>query len=352
VAPLALTWLSDPRVIAKAPAHLDERPRTLQADGAMSLPRGSLVTVVGQARHDGRPLVLTDGGRQIPFLDDGRGAVSARWTVRHDAELRIAARFGDTLILQPGGLALYAVADLPPVIRLDGAPKTIALLDQPEVSLRYHALDDHGLTEVSLVLRAGVREQRRSLSQLRGASRSAQGALVLRMDDEFVEQSFLPVEATVEARDNDGFLGPKWGRSQPIVIVPPRVGERQALRYAAVEAMRDALTDLLATRLRASESRTPGQTTAWTHDEARHKETLTAVETLLARRFGGLRLSGTVRALVRGQLERLDAAWLTAHKTPAVGTRRKLISATESAVLAVDAMLAAVGDRDGRTSAR
>ena len=208
VAPVALSWLSDPRVVAKAPPHLDERPRSLEADGATSLPQGSLVTVIGQARHDDRPLVLTDGALQIPFVDDGRGALSAGWTVRHDSELRIAARFGDTLILQPGGLEVHAVADLPPVIRLDGAPKTIALLDQPEVSLRYQVLDDHGLTEVSLVLRAGVREQRRSLSQLRGTSRSAQGALVLRMDDEFIKQSFLPVEATIEARDNDGFLGP------------------------------------------------------------------------------------------------------------------------------------------------
>src|SRR6185369_12349042 len=57
------------------------------------------------------------------------------------------------------------------------------------------------------------------------------------------------VEVTVEARDNDVVAGPKWGKSPAIIVILPQIGEPEAMRYAALSAARDALTDLVAKRL-------------------------------------------------------------------------------------------------------
>src|ERR1019366_8876146 len=59
----------------------------------------------------------------------------------------------------------------------------------------------------------------------------------------------VPVEVTVEAKDDDPLTGPKWGASAAIVVVPPEVGEPEARRMDALRGLRDALVDALAWRL-------------------------------------------------------------------------------------------------------
>jgi hypothetical protein len=99
------------------------------------------------------------------------------------------------------------------------------------------------------VLRSGDRELRRPLSTPQGSAVADRGGIELRADDAFLDQSYLPVEVTVEALDDDPVSGPKWGRSDALILLPPQIGEREVMRFRALRRARDRLTDLLADRL-------------------------------------------------------------------------------------------------------
>jgi hypothetical protein len=366
LAPVALDWLGEPRVSAEPPAYLHRRLRALDPTMPVTVHVGTVLSVAGEPRHAGRKLVLTDGTTEVPFVDDGKGATVARWTVQGDTELRVAARFGAVRIQAPDRVEVLGIADLPPIVRLEGAPRTAQLLEEPRIPIHYEAADDHGLRQVDLVLRAGGREQRRSLSQPKGSVRFDRGGIDLRMDDDFLKQSHLPVEVTVEAQDDDAVTGPKWGRSASLVVVPPRVGEQEALRYAAVCEARDALVDLLAARLvrlepgdDADATKAPGAgplarfgpATLGAEQQAQ-SDALRKVEAALSRQHGELGFGGSLAVLVAAQTERLGDALGAFERAPAAASASKLVAATESAVLVVDAALEILDERGAQQSAR
>src|SRR5690606_33597870 len=148
-----------------------------------------------------------------PFLSDGAGGVVAHFTVADSADLVVVARFGRVLIPEPDRQSIKSIPDLAPKVILEGAPRTATLLDEPDITIAYEATDDHGLGEVDLVLRSGTREERRVLSRPMTGAVADRGGIQLHHKDTFFRQTFVPVRVTVEARDNDGVLGPKWGKS-------------------------------------------------------------------------------------------------------------------------------------------
>ncbi|MBM4357271.1 MAG: DUF4175 domain-containing protein, partial [Deltaproteobacteria bacterium] len=159
----------------------------------------------------------------------------------------------------------------------------------------------------------------------------------------------VPIEVTVEARDADPFRGPKWGRSPSLVIVPPQVGELEALRHAALVAARDALTDLLAERVAFEGPRDR----AWlAKQRTAQGEVLSRIEAALRKDFGGLRIPGRVTAAARGQLERLEVSLKAAEKSPKKATLDALRESTESTLLGLDSVIDALATRDAAKSAR
>ena len=366
-APVALDWLAEQRLAADPPAYLHRRPRSIDPALPASLHVGTVLTVAGEPRHAGRALVLTDGKNEAPFVDDGRGALVARWTVLGDTELRVAARFGKVLVPSPERLEILGIADLPPIVQLEGAPRTARLLDEPRIPIHYQATDDHGLRQVDLVLRAGSREQRRSLSQPKGSVRFDRGGIDLVEDDDFLGQSHLPVEVTVEAQDDDAVTGPKWGKSDAIVVVPPQVAEQEALRYAAVREARDVMVDLLGTRMarlvpaeisaEAKSTAPPRRALSFGRAEAATErqaqtEAMQKVDAALARQHGQLSFDGAVAALAAAQSERLEAALQAFERTPAAVQATKLVTATERAVLVLDAALEILDESGAQQSSR
>src|SRR5205814_4393758 len=101
----------------------------------------------------------------VPFVDDGVGGVVARWTLGDTTSLWIAGKFGGVRIRQANEQPVTSIADARPEVTVEGAPRTVRLLDEPSVPIHYEASDYHGLREVDLVLRAGRREERRVLSR-------------------------------------------------------------------------------------------------------------------------------------------------------------------------------------------
>lgn len=350
VAPVPLTWLEGVRVTVQPPAYLRTQEFSLLPWGEADVPVGSVIVVRGVPERSGRRLVLEDGENEVEFVDDGAGGAVARWTLRDSATVRVSARFGDVLIREPQALELRARPDSVPTIELEGAPRTISLRDLERLELRYFVTDDHGLRQIDLVLRSGAREDRRVLARLDGQSRVERGAHALDVRDVFLRRMFLPVIATIEARDTNDAPGAGWGRSAAITIVPPEVGEPEAQRLAALEAVRDLLVDLLDRRLRSEledKSAAPldaAARKARAEEEAElRRAALARLRAVVDETFAGVRLSSGFSAFALGQARVLEN---TSGGTPAM--RRRI----EDVLLALDAGIRSLGDRDAATVAK
>lgn len=351
-APLPLAWVDEVVMGATPPDYLRKAGSDVHAFRPTAQPRGTTLTVRGRPLRAGRRVVLTDGNVDVPFVDDGAGGLIARWTVLDSTTLYVAATFGNVRIRQLDEQVVTSIPDETPRVTVDGAPRTVRLLDEPSIPIHYEATDDHGLREVDLVLRAGTREERRVLSHPAADVLVDRGGYEIQARDPFFKKTYTPIEITVEARDNDLVSGPKWGKSAAIVVIPPQVGEPEARRYAALLAARDAVTDLVAYRV-TDRAPTPNQAKPHVAREAEEQaKAITAVQDALAGTYGGLRVRGVFVSLARGQVRRLQKALAAEKASPVAAKHQKLVDETEAALLALDAGIRMLGDRDTRTVAK
>jgi hypothetical protein len=356
-APLPIAWLDEVEIVATPPEYLHQPAGAIEPFYGTSQPRGTTLQVRGRPLRRGRALVLTDGNTRVDFQDDGSGAVVARWTLTESTSLFIGARFGDVTVRQADAQAVISIPDEAPHITVEGAPRTVKLLEEPSVPVHWEATDDHGLREVNLVLRAGSREERRVLSKPASDATVDRGGYELRANDAFFKRVYVPVEVTVEARDNDTVAGPKWGKSAAIIVVPPQVGEAEALRYEALVRARDALVDLVASRMdidaELALSKTPklGAEHA-TREEALNAAAFEAMQAALAGSYGGLGIKGKSAKLARGQLRRLRDALDAEREKGTKDAHETLLEETKAVTLAVDIGLRSLGVRDTRAVAK
>ena len=354
VAPVPMRWLDDIEVVARPPDYLHETEHHELSLYPLALPYGSLVTLRGVPMHPGRRLLLSDGTTEVPFVDDGAGAVVARWPLTLGTTLHVVARFGAVVVREPEGLSLQSVPDAAPVVTLEGAPRQVRLLDETEdLPIKYEATDDHGLREVHLVLRSGTREERRVLAHLDGETQSSKGGQMLKLRDPFLRKSHAPIEVTVEAKDNDPLTGPKWGASPVLTLIPPVVGEPEARRLDALRALRDALVDTLAWRIAndppaeavARKAFVADEKTRLDADDARLHSTLDAT-------YAGVRVAARLGAMLTAQSQKTRTAVIAETRAPSAGTHMGAVKATERFVLVVDAVIRGLGFHDARESAK
>jgi hypothetical protein len=338
-APLTLVYVDDLELIVEAPRHTAQGRVPAPSLGDVSAPRGSVLTVRARPLERGRDLVLTDGAATERFVPDGQGAVVARWTVKASATLRVAARFGEVRIEQGDDIDVEAIVDEAPKVVLAGAPETVKLVEKRSLTLAWQATDDYGLTEIALVLRAGEEEERRTLSKPHTQTKSERGSFELSTQEAFFKKSSVPVEVTIQARDNDGVVGAKWGKSLAFIVIPPIVGEAEAKRHAALLSARDALVDLLAGRLARSGDawREPVDKVSTVEaDLAAERASTKVVEAVLHASYGGLRVAGSARRVLAGQVRRLEGAGKVFRENPSKQRYDELVAVTEEVVLAVD----------------
>lgn len=356
VAPLSMTWLRDPQIRARPPDYLHQEERRILPYDDIALPRGTLVTVRGTPLHPGRRLLLAGGDSEVPFVDDGSGHVVARWPLAETVRLTVVARFGDVVIPEPSETPVESIPDGAPVVSLEGAPKQIRLAseeDASEVPIHYDAVDDHGLREVHLVLRAGPREERRVLARLDGETKNDRGGYNLRANDSFIKKSHAPIEIRVEAKDNDPIAGPKWGVSDAITIVPPDVGEPESRRLAALVRVRDALVDALASRLGSALASDPKERRNMVeYDVKLAEEGSELLESTLKNSYAGVRVPSRLGAMLSGRMRKVRDAATNQLRSPSTTARANLVKATERMVLVIDAAIQGLGLRDTRAVSR
>ncbi|MGD0674721.1 MAG: DUF4175 family protein [Polyangiaceae bacterium] len=350
VAPVSMTWLDSPVVTTRPPEYLHQGESQGAGLQSLTLPYGTSVTVRGIPVRPGRHIFLSDGSSEVPFVEDGSGGLVARWSLTRTVTLGIVARFGDVVIPSPETAQIESVPDESPLVRLEGAPRQLKLIDvTDDIPIRFEAFDDHGLREVHLVLRAGAREERRVLAHLDGTSTSYQGGQVLKLRDPFVARSRVPVAVTVEAKDNDVLTGPKWGRSEALTIVPPVIGEPEARRLEALVRVRDALVDTLAWRL---ELKQHDEKALATEDAKRTEDDGRLVEAAMSENFSGIRVPPRIRALVGAQEEATRKAIQSQLASPTSVVRAAAVKARERFALVVDAVIRGLGIRDTQSIAK
>jgi hypothetical protein len=348
-APVPMTWLESLRVEAQPPAYLRSDAHSLFPEGVAHEPVGSVIVFQGVPEREGRQLVLLGDGREVPFVSDGAGGVVARWQLARAVSLQVAARFGNVLIPEPETLSIEPVVDQAPTIALEDAPRSVLLKDLQALELRYAVRDDHGIREIALVLRSGGRESRRTLERLDGEGKQHTGAQALSPREPLLRRSFLPVEVTIEARDNDGVAGAKWGVSPAITIVPPGIGEGEAARYAALKEARAALVRAYAQAQRDAEAAAKKDAPRIGADVVRKaqaeqvKVALLPLQRFAEATYAGAAVPKPLKAFLLGQARAL---------TRAAPTRETYLRRLEDVLLAVDAALRATGNHDAEGVAK
>lgn len=351
LAPWEMEWLEYASLEAKAPAYLGNSRTSLMWESAAGLPEGAVVSVRGRPLWPGVNLVLYGGEHEVPFVDDGDGALVAHWTLDSDVELRIAARFGDVLIREPDSVQIHSMPDQLPQVVLAGAPRELQLSELTQLELQWRAVDDHQVSQVDLVLRSGGKEERRTLDRPSPGMRQATGGHLVYPDDPFISQSFLPVVVRVEARDNNVERDREvWGRSDAFVLKPVNVGQAQAVRLEALLGLRSELIDILAQHRGVTTSKdAAGPQSAKEEREAKAalRDKLVQVRerarAVLAATYLGLPVARGLAAFVQGQFDTV------VREVGRAGVSRdKQVAALEAAVLGLDAGIASMSHRDAR----
>jgi hypothetical protein len=341
LAPFPSEWLEYVSLEAKLPAYLGSRTTLLSWESAVSLPEGTTLSVRGRPLHEGRTLVLWDGETEVPFVDDGEGQTVAHWVVTSAVELRIGARFGNVLILEPGSVGLSAEPDDLPKVTLLMERRDVLLEDSPQIDVRFRVLDDHQISQVDLVLRALGREERRTLDRPAPGNSRIEGGYVLRADDPFLEKAFVPVIVRIEARDNKPERSlEEWGRSETLILRPREVGGAQVQRLTALQGTVERLVDVLAALERSTpeQGALPAQALKDIRerlDELR-KDSLEVTE----RTYSSLAVPRGMTGFVRAQFEKVLAAFVSPR-----GDKKR---ALERIILALDAANTALAKRDAQ----
>lgn len=335
-APLALAYVSQVSVTAEWPSYLDGTgKKRVFGSQLMAVPEGAEIEVRVLPRVQSRELFLTDGVREEPLLSDGRGGLLARWRAEEPSALRVAARFGDVLIFDTHETKLSPLDDKAPQVTLIGAPQELLLEDLESLPLKFFAVDDHGLTQIDLVLQSGQRSSRKELAHLDGQEQIYQGGTTLTREHELLRKAFLPVRVTIEARDGNTASGPSWGRSKAIVLLPEPLGADLAKRHVALRAFRRQLSVFLAEDIRASH-------------QSRHiaEETLESAHVTLLDAFSQLEAD-----LLESNPPRSSIAFVKAQ-LEALSKKGEEKTEPEAALLAVDALIAHLAGRDAQDLAK
>jgi hypothetical protein len=339
IAPIDMVWLEALTVTAQPPAYLRSGDRRVDPSGA-AVPDGSVLVVRGLPIRLGRSLVLTDGNREVAFMDDGADGLVARWNLEKDTALRVAARFGRVLVREPTPIQLYAVPDEAPAVELAGAPQELELEALDRLELRYEVTDDHGLRQVDLVLRSGGREERRVLEKLDGQARGEQGAQALDPSDPFLRRAFLPVEVRIEAKDNDVLAGDKWGKSASITLRPPAIGAPEAGRLRALLEARGGVVDFLAYLM--EHEKELDKEPVRTEVVQRRAAAIAGLRLAASGVYTGARVGGGLQGFLRGQVGRLEKP----------SKKKPVVAGVEESLLALDSAVRSLGNRDAQAVAK
>lgn len=354
------------------PTHIDRPPRVLpNASGTLQLPKGSRVQLQATTLAPARTVHLHFGDpersdEQQPLQLEGGRQVRGEFTIERELQWRIA------LVDQQGRAAMEGLSrrilieiDQPPKVKLKIPTEDLTLEDLRAVPVGFEAQDDHGLSEVNVVIALADDLDHGE----RVAQPAVQGSRYVAEDE--VDLSIIQAEAGdrlalfVEALDNNSVDGPQRGLSEVRYITVHSPQQAHLELSERLRALVDVLLDVLADRLELDHLNPP-EPNLHAAIEALQRGTDAAVGELstlltaladdpLTPREVHLALVGRLNALeaaTRAERERLGplTAALEQNTTAAAHTARQLnegvIDQLEQMTILIEAMVARLALED------
>ena len=214
-----------------APARRDPRRTWSHAE----FPYGSLLTLRGVPIHTGRSAGRSSTGPPRSPSSTTQPAASSR-----GGRSPRAFTFGWARGLagcsspSPSPSSVTSIPDEAPEGAARGGARTDKLLDAPRDrdQLRGERRSRPARGALGASQRRPRGATRARAARRRNPPRSRRTPLARQRP--LLQARVRPIEITVEARDNDPLRGPKWGKSAAITLIPPLVGEPEAMRYEAL----------------------------------------------------------------------------------------------------------------------
>jgi hypothetical protein len=248
-APVGL-WIEDLQVDIQTPEYLGAEERHLNHPALLEVPAGSRISLRLHARLATSRAVLALGDRTLPLTRIDPKTYVLDLTAERSGVMNLRARVEDEWITDPASPRLQVIVDAAPVVMLD-APTDDRNADGTEpVPFVYRVRDDHGLSEVDLVVQLAPRRERRvalSRSDQEGQRDFADSTHVTPAD--FGVQAGASFNVWIEARDRDAFKGPNVGRSPVRRITVSSISNPRGAPIALVTEARDQALDTLGKRL-------------------------------------------------------------------------------------------------------
>ena len=239
----------DVELTYRYPAYTGLQPRTVSGSGGeISAPVGTVVDLRTRSDRPVAQAALALDGATVPLRVEHQRDLSGSLVVRTSGKYTVVflGRTGRELVRGPE-LPVTAQPDAPPKVSLLLPASDLEVDPASEVTLRWEATDDYGLTSLSLVyqlpggaetrLPLPVDEARRS----QGTWKWALAGLKLTAGDR--------VTYFLEAVDNDAVDGPQKGTSRAQTLRVYSASEHRTEAIRRVDALWERLVSHLADRM-------------------------------------------------------------------------------------------------------
>lgn len=343
-------WVAGLQVHLAFPEQLDAQPQELKNPALVSVPEGTLVTLLVTPRFALERAVLKLGDQTLPMRADRSGAYKVTFTAESSLELTLTARVDDRWIRDSAVRSLVVAEDRAPVVELDAPLKDQSAAPDEPVPFVYRASDDHGLGSLDLVVQMGPGRERRvhlaSFDAEIAQERFASSTDVV--PAAFGARSGQTLAVWIEARDRDVYGGANVGRSPVRTIT---VGDANDARGAPVELLertRDLAVDTLSERLESSLSESDSEIQA--RDKQLNRSTRTLVRALdaLANAYAEGAGDEATSGLLRDMGKRLSRMAREEALAANAGSRRDLRKLDESAIAELEDDVLWLSDLIGR----
>lgn len=249
----------DIRITYHFPAYTGLKPRTVEgSDGTIEAIAGTEVSLSAVTEEPIRSAVIqifpneetkTQSITELPMgLDDDRH-IHVRFPVLRSGRYRFVLRNVDNeQITSQHNPAMTAIPDTAPVVTIDYPVSNTELHNTDPLTLLWHAQDDFGITEATLVIThtAGSPPQRVPLT-------TPQEPIDVRREGRYIWQiaqlaitTGKPITFHIEARDNDTITGPKIGVSSTRTLTILSAEQKHETTLAKQREALDGLVDWLA----------------------------------------------------------------------------------------------------------
>jgi hypothetical protein len=244
-------WVSRLDVQLTFPAALEAKEEHLQDPGRISVPEGTMVTLLATPRFALERAVLKVGDQTLPMRVESGGRYRVAFTAERSGDLALTARVEDRWVRDSAVRALEVAEDKAPVVELDSPLSDQSAAPDEPVPFVYRASDDHGLGNLDLVVQLGPgRERRVHLASFDADSPQVRFASSTEVTPvAFGARSGQTLAVWIEARDRDGFGGVNVGRSPARTITVGDANDGRGAPVELLERTRDLTVDTLGERL-------------------------------------------------------------------------------------------------------